>query len=118
MYTMSQVQICACTRIGIWQMYILSLIHILDNAYEGQKGSWLSTCGNVYDYFGDYEIDQALYAVDDYIDESPYKAYKNCISYVTVSYTHLDVYKRQGMRLSETVAEASGVQFQTFSLLH
>ena len=39
--------------------------------------------GNVYDYFGDYEIDQALYAVDDYIDESPYKAYKNCISYVT-----------------------------------
>ena len=56
---------------------------LLDNAYEGQKGSWLSTCGNVYDYFGDYEIDQALYAVDDYIDESPYKAYKNCISYVT-----------------------------------
>ena len=33
---------------------------LLDNAYEGQKGSWLSTCGNVYDYFGDYEIDQAL----------------------------------------------------------
>ena len=27
---------------------------LLDNAYEGQKGSWLSTCGNVYDYFGDY----------------------------------------------------------------
>lgn len=56
---------------------------LLDNSYEGQKGSWLSTCGSVYDYFGDYEIDQALYAVDDYIDESPYKAYKNCISYVT-----------------------------------
>ena len=56
---------------------------LLDNSYEGQKGSWLSTCGNVYDYFGNYEIDQALYAVDDYIDESPYKAYKNCISYVT-----------------------------------
>ena len=56
---------------------------LLDNSYEGQKGSWLSTCGNVYDYFGDYEIDQALYAVDDYIDESPYRAYKNCISYVT-----------------------------------
>ena len=47
---------------------------LLDNSYEGQKGSWLSTCGNVYDYFGDYEIDQALYAVDDYIDESPYRA--------------------------------------------
>ena len=28
---------------------------LLDNSYEGQKGSWLSTCGNVYDYFGDYD---------------------------------------------------------------
>ena len=26
MYTMSQVQICACTRIGIWQMYIIELL--------------------------------------------------------------------------------------------
>ena len=25
-YTMSQVQICACTRIGIWQMYIIELL--------------------------------------------------------------------------------------------
>ena len=56
---------------------------LLDNSYDGQKGSWLSTCGSVYDYFGDYEIDQALYAVDDYIDESPYKAYKACVDYVT-----------------------------------
>ena len=56
---------------------------LLDNSYEGQKGSWLSTCGNVYDYFGDYEIDQALYAVDDHIDESPYKAYMACVNYVT-----------------------------------
>lgn len=56
---------------------------LLDNAYEGQEGSWLSTCGNVYDYFGNYEINRALYAVDAYIAESPYKAYKNCISYVT-----------------------------------
>ena len=61
---------------------------LLDNSYEGQKGSWLSTCGNVYDYFGDYEIDQALYAVDDYIDESPYRAYKNCISYVPLRYNN------------------------------
>ena len=26
MYTMSQVQICACTRIGIWQMYTIELL--------------------------------------------------------------------------------------------
>ena len=26
MYTMSQVQICACTRIGIWQMYSIELL--------------------------------------------------------------------------------------------
>lgn len=25
-YTMSQVQICACTRIGIWQMYTIELL--------------------------------------------------------------------------------------------
>lgn len=56
---------------------------LLDNSYEGQKGSWLSTCGNVYDYFDEYEIDEALYAVDDYIDESPYKAYRACVDYVT-----------------------------------
>ena len=56
---------------------------LLDNSYEGQGGSWLSTCGSIYEYFGDYEIDQALYAVDDYIEESPYKAYMACINYVT-----------------------------------
>ncbi len=56
---------------------------LLDNSYEGQGGSWLSTCGSIYEYFGDYEINQALYAVDDYIEESPYKAYMACISYVT-----------------------------------
>ena len=26
MYTMSQVQICACTRIYIWRMYIIELL--------------------------------------------------------------------------------------------
>lgn len=56
---------------------------LLDNWYEGQKGSWLSTCGNVYDYFGDYEIDRTLTIVDNYIDESPYRAYMGYIDYVT-----------------------------------
>ena len=35
MYTMSQVQICACTRIGIWQMYIIELLsEMVYKAYE------------------------------------------------------------------------------------
>lgn len=34
-YTMSQVQICACTRIGIWQMYIIELLsEIVYKVYE------------------------------------------------------------------------------------
>lgn len=56
---------------------------LLDNWYDGQKGSWLSTCGSVYEYFGDYEIDETLSCVDSYIDVSPYKAYKAAIDYVT-----------------------------------
>lgn len=53
---------------------------LLDNWFEGQKGSWLSTCGSVYHKFGDYEIDDVLDEVDYRIDESPYQAYK---AYVT-----------------------------------
>ena len=34
-YTMSQVQICACTRIGIWQMYIIELLsEMMYKVYE------------------------------------------------------------------------------------
>lgn len=56
---------------------------LLDNWYDGQKGSWLSTCGNVYDYFGNYEIDRTLDIVYNYVDDSPYKAYRAYVDYVT-----------------------------------
>ena len=36
---------------------------LLDNHYSGQAGSWLSTCGNVYEEFGNHEIDRVLDAV-------------------------------------------------------
>ena len=48
---------------------------LLDNWYEGQAGSWLSTCGSVYERFGDYEIDRVLDAVYYGIDEGAYYAY-------------------------------------------
>lgn len=49
---------------------------LLDNYYEGQEGSWLSTCGNVYEQFGDYEIDEVLDAVYYGLDDGAYNAYK------------------------------------------
>lgn len=55
---------------------------ILDNWYEGQKGTHLSTSGRVFARFGDYEIDRALTRVDRHIDSDPYKAYRSCINYI------------------------------------
>lgn len=55
---------------------------ILDNWYEGQGGTHLSTSGKIFEKFGNYEIDQALYCVDDYITTDPYKAYSSCINYI------------------------------------
>ena len=37
MYTMSQVQICACTRICIWRMYIIELLS--EMVYKVYKSS-------------------------------------------------------------------------------
>lgn len=48
---------------------------LLDNWYEGQAGSWLSTCGDVYIRFGDYEINRVLDEVYYTIDDGAYKAY-------------------------------------------
>ena len=37
-YTMSQVQICACTRICTWRMYIIELLsEIVDKVYESSR---------------------------------------------------------------------------------
>ncbi|MBQ8233381.1 MAG: TPM domain-containing protein [Lachnospiraceae bacterium] len=48
---------------------------LLDNWYEGQAGSWLSTCGKVYQEFGTYEINRILDAVYYEVEEDPYEAY-------------------------------------------
>ena len=52
---------------------------LLDNWYDGQAGSWLSTCGSVYERFGDYEINQVLDAVYYGLDDGAYEAYKEYI---------------------------------------
>ncbi len=56
---------------------------ILDNWYEGQSGTHLSTSGRIFEKFGDYEIDQALDRVSQYVESDPYKAYSACINYIT-----------------------------------
>lgn len=56
---------------------------LLDNWYEDQEGSWLSTCGSVYDWFGDYEIDEVLDAVYYKVEDNPYEAYRAYVSMVT-----------------------------------
>ena len=55
---------------------------LLDNWYEGQGGSWLSTCGSVYEKFGDYEINKVLYAVYEEVESSPFRAYSAYIDQI------------------------------------
>ena len=55
---------------------------LLDNWYDGQAGSWLSTCGNVYYRFGDYEINRVLDAVYYGLDDGAYEAYLDYIDTV------------------------------------
>lgn len=49
---------------------------LLDNWYEGQKGSWLSTCGEVEYAFSSDNINTVLRTVYDVVDDNPYEAYK------------------------------------------
>lgn len=55
---------------------------LIDNRFPGQRGEWLSTSGNVEWELSAYEIDDILYAVDEYYDSSPYRAYKAYIDAV------------------------------------
>ena len=48
---------------------------LLDNWYRGQEGCWISTSGEVFEKFGDYEIDRVLDAVDAGLSTSAYAGY-------------------------------------------
>lgn len=49
---------------------------LLHNWYEGQNGEHLSTSGRVEERFSLHDIDEVLYAVDEYYDTDSYKAYR------------------------------------------
>lgn len=49
---------------------------LLDNWYDGQAGSWLSTSGEVYEAFGMAEINSVLDEVYYTLDDGEYEAYK------------------------------------------
>ena len=55
---------------------------LADCRYPGQRGEWLSTSGSVYKKLSSADIENILYAVDDYYDSNPYKAYKAYIDSV------------------------------------
>lgn len=56
---------------------------LVHNWYEGQNGEHLSTSGKVEDAFSLSDIDRVLYAVDEYYDTDPYKAYLAYINTVS-----------------------------------
>ncbi len=56
---------------------------LLDNWYEGQGGSWLSTCGRVYEQFGNADIDEVLDAVYYEVEDNPYRAYRTYIEKIS-----------------------------------
>lgn len=49
---------------------------LLDNWYEGEAGTWLSTGGKVYERFSEEDIEQVLDAVYEKIETNPYEAYR------------------------------------------
>lgn len=71
---------------------------LLDNYYEGQAGSWLSTCGDVYEEFGDYEINRVLDAVYYGLDNGAYNAYSDYV-YTVCNY------------MQEEATTATGIPF-------
>lgn len=55
---------------------------LLDNWYEGQAGTWISTSGQVYEEMGDWEIEYLLDDVYYYIERDVLKAYKAYVDYI------------------------------------
>lgn len=55
---------------------------LIDNRYEGQRGEMLSTSGRVEDALSENAVESVLYAVDDYYDSDPCRAYMRYIDKV------------------------------------
>lgn len=55
---------------------------LIDNRYPGHGGEWLSTSGRVEDALSTRAVENVLYAVDDYYDSDPCRAYMRYIDKV------------------------------------
>lgn len=68
---------------------------LIDNRYEGQRGEWLSSSGKVEDALSTRAVENVLYAVDDYYDSDPCRAYMRYIDTVC-SYLDGDKFEVSG----------------------
>ena len=59
---------------------------LVDNWFEGEKGSKFSTAGNAYEVYTYYMVDEVLDAVYDIVEYDPYRAY---MAYVETVARHL-----------------------------
>ncbi len=57
---------------------------LLDNWYEGQKGSWLSTCGRAVDEMSKSKEQKVLRAVAQKADADPFQAYRAYVEEIAV----------------------------------
>lgn len=73
---------------------------LLDNWYEGQGGSWLSTCGRAYDRYSHRMIDKLIDGVYDRVEKNPYKAYEY---YVKTVGEQMSRTRRLGISVSPVV---------------
>lgn len=69
---------------------------LLDNWYEEQKGSWLSTCGKIYQQYSNSMINEILDDVYVRVESNPYLAYRSYIQNVASFHS-------QGSRISPLV---------------
>lgn len=60
---------------------------LIDNRYEGQRGEWLSNSGKVEDALSARAVENVMYAVDNYYDSDPCKAY---MCYIDTVCSYLD----------------------------
>lgn len=70
---------------------------LLDNWYEGQGGSWLSTCGRAYELYSHRMIDEVVDGVYDRVQRDPYRAYEY---YVRTVGKHMGSTGRLGIHVS------------------
>ena len=70
---------------------------LVDNWYEGEKGSKFSTAGNAYEVYTYYMVEEVLDAVYDVVEYNPYRAY---MAYVETVSRHLAPRNNSGLDIA------------------